>query len=186
MGIWWKPFQLAPNDYYKHETHHFYHAGPPRVYQVQVSALCCIPRQTPGFQHDVRLPTQTFPKCSGLSIVNTYNNRLSFVSSLKNKIVQVPVTRKPVTVHVPQNVPVNFVPVHVPTQDLGPLSVVELDPFGNKTLLSVNILGLWLELDNIIICVLADHYGDPYVKRKELVKGALLLGTGMIKVNINY
>merc|ERR1711894_798829 len=95
--------ELPPNDYYKHETHHFYHAGPPRVYQVQV-----------------------------------------------------PVTRKPATVHVPQNVPVNFVPVHVPTQDLGPLSVVELDPF-------------------------ADHYGDPYVKRKELVKGALLLGTGMIK-----
>merc|ERR1712117_616243 len=87
--------QLPPNDYYKHESHHFYQ-------------------------------------------------------------VQVPVTRKPVTVHVPQNVPVNFVPVHVPTQDLGPLSVVELDPF-------------------------ADHYGDPYVKRKELVKGALLLGTGMIK-----
>merc|ERR1740129_1093594 len=95
--------QLPQNDYYKHESHHFYHAGPPRVYQVHV-----------------------------------------------------PVTQKPVTVHVPQNVPVNFVPVQVPTQDLGPLSVIELDPF-------------------------ADHYGDPYVKRKELVKGALLLGTGMIK-----
>ena len=77
---------------------------------------------------------------SPLSILSI--NSSSFVSSLKNKIVQVPVTRKPVTVHVPQNVPVNFVPVHVPTQDLGPLSVVELDPFGNKTLLSVNILGL--------------------------------------------
>ena len=90
--------------------------------------------QPHGFQYYVHLPTQTFPKCSGLSFVNTFNNRFSFVSSLKNKIVQVPVTRKPVTVHVPQNVPVNFVPVHVPTQDLGPLSVVELDPFGNKTL----------------------------------------------------
>ena len=49
------------------------------------------------------------------------------------------------TVHVPQNVPVNFVPVHVPTQDLGPLSVVELDPFGNKTL-SVNFKRLHLSL----------------------------------------
>ena len=68
---------MPPNDYYKHESHHFYHAGPPRVYQVHV-----------------------------------------------------PVTQKPVTVHVPQNVPVNFVPVQVPTQDLGPLSVIELDPFG--------------------------------------------------------
>ena len=44
--------------------------------------------------------------------------------------VQVPVTQKPYTVHVPQNVPVNFVPVNVPTQSLGPLSIVELDPFG--------------------------------------------------------
>ena len=68
---------MPQNDYYKHESHHFYHAGPPRVYQVHV-----------------------------------------------------PVTQKPVTVHVPQNVPVNFVPVQVPTQDLGPLSVIELDPFG--------------------------------------------------------
>ena len=41
-----------------------------------------------------------------------------------------PAPQKPVTVHVPQNVPVNFVPVQVPTQDLGPLSVIELDPFG--------------------------------------------------------
>ena len=44
------------------------------------------------------------------------------------------------------------------------------------------MLEIGLELDNIIIPVSADHYGDPYVKRKELVKGALLLGTGMIKV----
>ena len=44
------------------------------------------------------------------------------------------------------------------------------------------ILGLGLELDNILIPVSADHYGDPYVKRKELVEGALLLGMGMIKV----
>lgn len=36
-------------------------------------------------------------------------------------------------------------------------------------------------LENLRNSFLADHYGDPYVKRKELVKGALLLGTGMIK-----
>ena len=28
---------------------------------------------------------------------------------------------------------------------------------------------------------ISDDYDDPYVKRKELVKGALLLGTGVIK-----
>ena len=75
---------MPQNDYYKHESHHFYHAGPPRVYQVHV-----------------------------------------------------PVTQKPVTVHVPQNVPVNFVPVQVPTQDLGPLSVIELDPFGKPPIFCV-------------------------------------------------
>ena len=131
--------QLPPADYYKHETHHFYHAGPPRVYQVRV-----------------------------------------------------PVTQRPVTVHVPQNVPVNFVPVHVPTQSqgLGPLSVVELDPFGR-----MNLIYFWM----IKIYFLADQYGfdgfdgfdsstglfgrwgDQYVRRKELVKGGLLLGAGMVK-----
>merc|ERR1711862_817862 len=43
--------------------------------------------------------------------------------------VHVPVTQRPVTVHVPQNVPVNFVPVNVPTPSLGPISVVEQNPF---------------------------------------------------------
>ena len=43
--------------------------------------------------------------------------------------VHVPVTQRPYTVHVPQNVPVNFVPVSVPTQSLGPISIVEQNPF---------------------------------------------------------
>merc|ERR1712020_8537 len=86
--------ELPDYDYYKHEQHHYYHAGPPRVFHVKV-----------------------------------------------------PVTQRPYTVHVPQNVPVNFVPVSVPEQD----------PF--------------TYFDS----------GSPYVQRKELVKGALLLGTGMVK-----
>ena len=28
---------------------------------------------------------------------------------------------------------------------------------------------------------LSGDFGDPYIKRKELVKGALLLGTGIVK-----
>ena len=40
-----------------------------------------------------------------------------------------PVTQKPYTVHVPQNVPVNFVPVSVPTQQLPGIQVVQQDPF---------------------------------------------------------
>ena len=27
--------ELPPYDYYRHENHHYYHAGPPRVYKVQ-------------------------------------------------------------------------------------------------------------------------------------------------------
>jgi len=104
-GVQTVAVELPAADYYKHETHHYYHAGPPRVYKVHV-----------------------------------------------------PVTQKPYTVHVPQNVPVNFVPVNVPARhDLGPISVVELDPFSSY------------------------DFDDPYVKRKELVKGALLLGTGVLK-----
>merc|ERR1719220_1412950 len=30
------PQQIPNYDYYKHETHHFYHAGPPRVVHVKV------------------------------------------------------------------------------------------------------------------------------------------------------
>merc|ERR1711953_532680 len=71
--------------------------------------------------------------------------------------VKVPVTQKPYTVHVPQNVPVNFVPVSVSTQQLPGIQVVQQDPF--------------TYFDS----------GSPYVQRKELVKGALLLGTGMVK-----
>merc|ERR1711997_345159 len=96
--------ELPDYDYYKHEQHHYYHAGPPRVYHVKV-----------------------------------------------------PVTQKPYTVHVPQNVPVNFVPVSVPTQQLPGIQIIEKDPFTYF------------------------DQGDPYVQRKELVKGALLLGTGMVK-----
>merc|ERR1712203_305703 len=96
--------ELPAHDYYKHEQHHYYHAGPPRVYHVKV-----------------------------------------------------PVTQRPYTVHVPQNVPVNFVPVSVPRQDLGPIQVLQQDPFTYF------------------------DYSSPYVQRKELVKGALLLGTGMVK-----
>ena len=43
--------------------------------------------------------------------------------------LQVPVTQRPYTVHVPQNVPVNFVPVSVPRQDLPGIQVIEQDPF---------------------------------------------------------
>ena len=43
--------------------------------------------------------------------------------------LQVPVTQRPYTVHVPQNVPVNFVPVSVPRQDLPAIQVLEQDPF---------------------------------------------------------
>merc|ERR1711997_329582 len=96
--------ELPDYDYYKHEQHHYYHAGPPRVFHVKV-----------------------------------------------------PVTQKPYTVHVPQNVPVNFVPVSVPSQQLPGIQIVQKDPFTYF------------------------DYGDPYVQRKELVKGALLLGTGMVK-----
>jgi len=63
----------VPNlDYYKHETHHYYHAGPPKVIHVRV-----------------------------------------------------PVTQRPYTVHVPQGVPVNFVPVQVPTQAAPPIQVIQ-------------------------------------------------------------
>merc|ERR1711990_688881 len=96
--------ELPDYDYYKHEQHHYYHAGPPRVFHVKV-----------------------------------------------------PVTQRPYTVHVPQNVPVDFVPVSVPRQDLPGIQVLEQDPF--------------TYFDT----------GPPYVQRKELVKGALLLGTGMVK-----
>ena len=40
--------------------------------------------------------------------------------------VQVPVTQRPYTVHVPQNVPVNFVPVSVPTAPPPPVQVVQV------------------------------------------------------------
>ena len=81
--------------------------------------------------------TRSRSVASYLSILLILASHLSVLLKIYLSIVQVPVTRKPVTVHVPQNVPVNFVPVHVPTQDLGPLSVVELDPFGNKTYLDL-------------------------------------------------
>ena len=49
--------------------------------------------------------------------------------SHNNYSLQVPVTQRPYTVHVPQNVPVNFVPVSVPRQDLPAIQVLEQDPF---------------------------------------------------------
>merc|ERR1711874_874801 len=76
--------ELPNYDYYKHDHHHYYHAGPPRVFHVKV-------------------------------------------------------------------------PVSVPTQQLPGIQVVQQDPF--------------TYFDS----------GSPYVQRKELVKGALLLGTGMVK-----
>ena len=92
--IFFVKVELPAADYYKHETHHYYHAGPPRVYKVHV-----------------------------------------------------PVTQKPYTVHVPQNVPVNFVPVNVPARhDLGPISVVELDPFSSR-----ESLIFVLHIENIIM-----------------------------------
>merc|ERR1712020_425223 len=89
--------ELPDYDYYKHEQHHYYHAGPPRVFHVKV-----------------------------------------------------PVTQRPYTVHVPHNVPVNFVPVSVPRQDLPGIQVIEQDPF--------------TYFDS----------GSPYVQRNGMVKGAIL------------
>jgi len=77
-------------------------------------------------------------------------------------VVRVPVTPKPFVVQVPQNVPVRFVGVNVPT------------PAPQYQQLPVH---------------LAPGYGyrlparqeDAYVKRKELAKSALLLGAGVVK-----
>merc|ERR1711892_524640 len=99
--------QLPQLDYFKHETHHYYHAGPPKVIHVRV-----------------------------------------------------PVTQKPYIVHVPQGVPVNFVPVQVPRQPAPQIQVIQQPaPYV--------------------------QYGgsvhDPYVKRKELARSALLSGAGVVK-----
>ena len=84
--------ELPDYDYYKHEQHHYYHAGPPRVFHVKVY----------------------HPASDNYNTVDC---------------LQVPVTQRPYTVHVPQNVPVNFVPVSVPRQDLPGIQVLEQDPF---------------------------------------------------------
>ena len=92
--------------------------------------------------------------------------------------MQVPVTQRPYTVHVPQNVPVNFVPVSVPRQELAlpGIQVIEQNPFTYCEFIIINI-----EAESKSYNIFLVDSGSPYVERKELVKGALLLGTGMVK-----
>ena len=77
-------------------------------------------------------PNFTSTYCRGHIREIVKSSRTFVWSSSKNMTVyqvHVPVTQRPYTVHVPQNVPVNFVPVSVPTQSLGPISIVEQNPF---------------------------------------------------------
>merc|ERR1719445_2532206 len=117
--------QLPNYDYYKHDHHHYYHAGPPKVIHVKV-----------------------------------------------------PVTQKPYVVQVPQNVPVKFVPVSVPTPPTPPVQVVQVQPQQAYSQpqhihhypVSGGYQGGY------------QGYQDPgYVTRKELVKSGLLLGAGILK-----
>jgi len=84
-----------------------------------------------------------------------------------NPVVKVPVAPKPYVVQVPQNVPVHFVPVNVPTRAPQYQTVpVHLVPqhHGYKQQYQVH-----------------NPAGDEYVKRKEIAKSALLLGAGVLK-----
>ncbi|XP_023320845.1 leucine-rich repeat extensin-like protein 3 isoform X5 [Eurytemora carolleeae] len=106
-------------------------------------------------------------------------------------VVQVPITPQPYVVQVPQNVPVQFVPINVdvpppqyqtvpvhlapqqgyvlpgpvaaPYQYPGP-SPYAGSPFGGGGLGGFG-----------------GGFDDPYIKRKELIKSGLLLGAGVIK-----
>jgi len=147
--------QLPNADYYKHEHHHFYHAGPPKVVQVAV-----------------------------------------------------PVTQKPYVVQVPQNVPVQFVGVNVPTPAPPPPRVIQVQPqYGQYTQpqhihhYPVDNACHGFDLDCVAKAgkdILGDGariagvgntgygygyqgYDQGYVTRKELVKSGLLLGAGILK-----
>jgi len=76
-------------------------------------------------------------------------------------IVKVPVTQRPFVVKVPQNVPVKFVPVNVPTQapQYQHLPVQYAPQYGYHL----------------------QGQDEGFVKRKELIKSALLLGAGVVK-----
>merc|ERR1719435_633171 len=59
--------QLPPLDYYKHETHHYYHAGPPKVVHVPVAVtqkpyVVHVPQNVPVNFVPVQVPTQPPPQ----------------------------------------------------------------------------------------------------------------------------
>merc|ERR1712106_586562 len=79
--------------------------------------------------------------------------------------VPVPVTQKPHIVHVPQNVPVQFVGVNVPVPP--PVQYV-----GQPVEITPQYGGVYHH---------SGGFDDPYIKRKELIKSGLLLGAGVLK-----
>jgi len=95
--------------------------------------------------------------------------------------VKVPVTQKPYVVQVPQNVPVQFVGVNVPTPAPPRVQVVQVQPQTGYSQpqhihhypgVSGGYQGGYQGYG----------YQDPgYVTRKELVKSGLLLGAGILK-----
>jgi len=93
------------------------------------------------------------------------------------KVVQVPVpvTQKPYVVQVPQNVPVKFVGVNVPTPPPPPpVQVVQVQQGGYSAPQHIHhypgVSGGGYQA-----------YDPGYVTRKELVKSGLLLGAGILK-----
>jgi len=118
-----------------------------------------------------------------------------------NPVVKVPVAPKPYVVQVPQNVPVHFVPVNVPTRAPQYQTVpVHLVPqhHGYKQQYQVHnpdsecyaydfdCLGKIGRDFGLPIPQSQSRYprqqaGDEYVKRKEIAKSALLLGAGVLK-----
>merc|ERR1712088_814080 len=95
--------------------------------------------------------------------------------------VPVPVTQKPHIVHVPQNVPVKFVGVNVPAPP--PVQYV-----GQPVEITPQYGGVYhhsdsecYDYDLDCLANVARDFGDPYIKRKELIKSGLLLGAGVLK-----
>jgi len=109
-------------------------------------------------------------------------------------VVRVPVTPKPFVVQVPQNVPVRFVGVNVPTPapQYQQLPVHLAPGYGYRLPDPNECYDFGLDCLGKIgrdfgLPVGDPHYGryarqeDAYVKRKELAKSALLLGAGVVK-----
>merc|ERR1719412_2017633 len=122
--------------------------------------------------------------------------------------VKVPVTQKPYVVEIPQNVPVRFVPVNVPTAPPPPVQVVQVQPqqAGYAQPQHIHHYPVDNECHGYDLDCLGkigrDFLGGPtssvvaggyqgvyqagyqnpgYVTRKELVKSGLLLGAGILK-----